>query len=111
MDWFEIFKVQIVTPTTKISQRKEPVEEEEKDCCQEAKDSYKKLHSSYRGEGTTKEYDIMYSTKHQKETGNYGGWANKSCKEFREYMERGDTSEDTEYGKILIQWNKCEGRD
>jgi hypothetical protein len=33
MDWFEVFKIkQIVTPTTKISQRKEPVEEEEDNC-------------------------------------------------------------------------------
>ena len=36
MSWWEVFKVQIVTPTTKISQRKEPVEEEDKDCCEQA---------------------------------------------------------------------------
>jgi hypothetical protein len=37
MDWMNILKnKQIVIPTTKISQRKEPVEEEEKDCCEQA---------------------------------------------------------------------------
>ena len=37
MNWMDIIKVkQILTPTTKISQRKEPKEEEERDCCQEA---------------------------------------------------------------------------
>ena len=39
INWMEVLKnIQVVTPTTKISQRKEPIEESERDCCQEVKD-------------------------------------------------------------------------
>ena len=41
MGWMDIIKnIQVVTPTTKISQRKEPKEEEERNCCAEAAEKY-----------------------------------------------------------------------
>tara|TARA_R110002020_G_scaffold253928_1_gene467604 strand:- start:1909 stop:2241 length:333 start_codon:yes stop_codon:yes gene_type:complete len=109
--WYDVLKIkQITTPVTDINIKKVPKKKKEIDCCQEAKDNYKKRHVANQSlPATIEEYDIMYSSTRQIKTGNYGGWANKSCKEFREYLERGHLASTS--GKILIQWNKCEGRD
>jgi hypothetical protein len=117
MDWIEILKVkQITTPTTDINIKKIPKKKGERDCCQEAKDRYKRHHSRSRfrdydeDKDGIENYDYMYTAL----AGEPGGFANKSCEKFREFLEDvpGHRYEpDSEYGKILREWNKCEGRD
>jgi hypothetical protein len=51
MDWIEILKnKQILTPTTKISQRKEPVEEDDDNkCCEEAAEKFEVMRAKTWG--------------------------------------------------------------
>ena len=103
--WYDILKIkQIVTPTTKISQRKEPKEEDK--CCEEAKRRYKSeyMHMWYPDatpEEKIKEYNNMFGSRDR----SYGLAEDLSCEKFRSFLKRNELYF---MGRILDAWEECE---
>jgi hypothetical protein len=81
MSWWEVFKLkQVITPTTKITQREEPKEEEEeRDCCQEAileiTERLVNLHKAYDDfEGEYRESGLKVNYVYLEPEGNRVDW-------------------------------------
>ena len=118
MNWMDVLKLdQVNIGSSVLDTRELPEEKEERDCCQEAKDTYKRHHAKSRfrdydeNKDVIEQYDWMYTGDWQRSRGELGGFANKSCEKFREFLEDGPTTPTSTYRKILMEWNKCEGRD
>ncbi len=105
INWMGILKVkQIVTPTTKISQRKEQKEEEDKDCCTEAWEKY----AEYLWDNNMIQmYNSVEETKDDfRRFGIYG----ENCQRLREILYRRARSDDYSLMKIIDEWDDRERR-
>jgi hypothetical protein len=107
--WFNILKVQesITDLGLDFESPDEKLEPKDKDsCCEEAKNKWKASGTHYSKTG----YDNLYTTLEQKKRGELGGYANKSCKEFKAFLSDfyAVGFPDSLAHRIFKQWEECE---
>jgi len=112
--WKEILKVQILDTVTDLNIDLEPMTEDKKDCCQEAKEAYKETYVRLSNFETNKDYEV--SAAQYDKFVDEGWWSNfldlMSCDEYAAYLSAGVPLRYNEWKeplqKIIDDWEDCE---
>jgi len=110
--WRDILKVQILDTVTDLNIDLEPMAEDKKDCCQEAKEAYKETYVRLSNFGTNKDYEVS-AAQYDKfvDEGRFSNFLDlMSCDEFAAYlfkpMKYKEWKEPLQ--KIIDDWEDCE---